>query len=82
MWRQQVSSHYLNGSLPYVRRHITVKENVLSASLNKTFPSYLELELRCEPSTFPTTGQGFSHCVTEAGIFKYISYGSRVGMGK
>ena len=32
-------SRYLNGCLPYVRRHITVNKNVLSASLNKTFPS-------------------------------------------
>ena len=31
-------SHYLCGfNLPYVRRHITVNKNVLSASLNKTF---------------------------------------------
>ena len=36
-------SHYLSGPLPYVQRHITVKENVLSASLNKTFPSFLPL---------------------------------------
>ena len=28
---------YLNCPLPYVRCHITVKTNVLSASLNKTF---------------------------------------------
>ena len=27
-----------SGPLPYVRRHITVMHNVLSASLNKTFP--------------------------------------------
>ena len=33
-------SHYLSGPLPYVRRHITVNKNVLSASLNKTFPSF------------------------------------------
>ena len=32
-------SRYLNGPLPYVRRHITV--NVLSASLIKAFPSFL-----------------------------------------
>ena len=38
MWRQRISSHYLSGTLPYVRRHITVHKNVLSASLNKTFP--------------------------------------------
>ena len=30
--------HYLNDPLPYVCRSITV--NVLSASLNKTFPSF------------------------------------------
>ena len=29
----------LSGTLPYVRRHITGNKNVLSASLNKTFPS-------------------------------------------
>ena len=33
-------SGYLNGPLPYVSRHITVNENVLSASLNKAFPSF------------------------------------------
>ena len=32
-------SRYLNGPLPYVWRHIAV-QNVLSASLNKTFPSF------------------------------------------
>ena len=31
-------SRYLSGPLPYVRRHITVNK-MLSASLNKTFPS-------------------------------------------
>ena len=36
-------SRYLNGPLPYVRRHITV--NVLNASLNKTFPSFLVLAM-------------------------------------
>ena len=34
-------SRYLKGPLPYVRRHITGKNNVLSASLNKTCPSFL-----------------------------------------
>ena len=34
-------SRYLNGPLPYVRCHITVKWNVLSASLNKTFHSFI-----------------------------------------
>ena len=36
-------SHYLNSPLPYVRLHITwtILKNVLSASLNKTFPSFL-----------------------------------------
>ena len=34
--------HYLSGPLPYVRRHITVN-NVLSVSLNKTFPSFHEV---------------------------------------
>ena len=33
-------SRYLNGPLPYVRHHITVTK-VLSASLNKTLPSFL-----------------------------------------
>ena len=33
-------SHYLSGPLPYAKRHITVNKNVLSASLNKTFPSF------------------------------------------
>ena len=30
-------SRSVNGLLPYVRRHITVDQNVLSVSLNKTF---------------------------------------------
>ena len=34
-------SPYLNSPLPYV--HITVNKNVLSASLNKTFPSFRNL---------------------------------------
>ena len=34
-------SRYVNGPLPYVRRHITVNKNVMSASLNKTFPSFV-----------------------------------------
>ena len=33
-------SCYLNGPLPYVRRHITVNK-MLNASLNKTFHSFL-----------------------------------------
>ena len=41
MWRQRVSSHYLSGPLPYVRRHITVNKNVSRASLNETFHSFL-----------------------------------------
>ena len=36
-------SRYLNGPLPYIRRHITVNKNVLSVSLNKMFPSFLYL---------------------------------------
>ena len=34
-------SHYMSGILPYVRRSITV--NMLSASLNNTFPCYSSL---------------------------------------
>ena len=34
-------SRYLCGPIPYVWRHITVNKNVLSTSLNKTFPSFL-----------------------------------------
>ena len=34
-------SRYLNGPLPYARRHITVKIFLLSVSLNKTFPSFV-----------------------------------------
>ena len=33
---------YLSGPLPYVRRHITVNKNVLSALLNKPFPSFVD----------------------------------------
>ena len=33
----------LSGPLPYVRCHITV--NVLSVSLNKTFPSFVDIGL-------------------------------------
>ena len=36
-------SHYLTGHLLYVRRHIT-KQNVLNASLNKTYPSFFTFE--------------------------------------
>ena len=32
-------SNYLNSPLPYAQRYITVNTNVLSASLNKIFPS-------------------------------------------
>ena len=32
-------SHYLNGPLPYVLRHI----NKVCVSLNKTFPSFLDI---------------------------------------
>ena len=40
-------SHYLSSHLPYVRRHITVNKNVLSATLNKT-------------SFLPTSDSGWS----------------------
>ena len=43
-------SRYPNGLLPYVRRHITVNKNVLSASLNKTFPSLIEIITRARGS--------------------------------
>ena len=33
-------SHYLSGPLPYAGWHITVNKNVLSESLNKTFPYF------------------------------------------
>ena len=39
-------SRYLNGPLPYVRRHKSVIKNVLSASLNKTFPFFLPFILQ------------------------------------
>ena len=39
MW---VSSCYLNGPLPYAQSQITIDKNVLSASLNKTFPAFLK----------------------------------------
>ena len=36
-----VPSHSLSGHLPYIRRHITVNKIImLSASLNKTYPSF------------------------------------------
>ena len=59
MWRQQVSSHYLSGTLPYVRRHITINK-LLSASLNKTFPSFLpsgERELSKHDTGLPDVRQ-------------------------
>ena len=34
-------SGHLNGPIPYDGRHITVKKYILSALLNKTFPSFL-----------------------------------------
>ena len=36
-----LSSHYLSGPYLYVWHHIAIKHNVLSALLNKTFPSFL-----------------------------------------
>ena len=39
-------SRYLNGSLLYVRRHITVDKMCLSASLNKTFASFLQIQAK------------------------------------
>ena len=36
-------SFSLCGPLPYVQCHITVNKNVLSVSLNKTFPSFFVL---------------------------------------
>ena len=46
IWRPTVtmSGLYRWGPLPYVWRHITVNKNLLSASLNKTFPSFLSLD--------------------------------------
>ena len=41
-------SRYLSGPLPYVRRHITVN-NDLSASLNKTFPSLQKKKKELKP---------------------------------
>ena len=38
-------SHYLSGPLSCVRRHISIKLNELSASLNKTFPSFLPVSV-------------------------------------
>ena len=35
----------LSGTMPYVEHHITVNKNVLSASLNKTFPSFLTIKV-------------------------------------
>ena len=33
-------SRYMSGPVPYVSRHITVKKNVLSASVNNFFSSF------------------------------------------
>ena len=40
MWRQRISSRYLKGHLPCLTPY-NRKQNVLSVSLNKTFPSFL-----------------------------------------
>ena len=40
MWQQRVSSRYLKGHLPCLMPY-NDKKNVLSALLNKTFPSFL-----------------------------------------
>ena len=40
--------HYLNGPFPYVQYHINVNKNVLSALLNKTFPSFLYFQINME----------------------------------
>ena len=40
-WRQPVSSHCMNGVLPYIGCQITI--HMLRAFLNKTFPSFQPL---------------------------------------
>ena len=56
-------SHYLSGPLPYVRRHITV----LSASLNKTFDSFL-------PSFNTTSVLLFSTCVLSGQTYHLFTF--------
>ena len=41
-------SCYLNDPLLYVRRHITVKYNLLRESLNKPFPFFLKVKIEWE----------------------------------
>ena len=56
----------MSGLLPYVRRHITVIVfNVLSASLNKQFPSF-----RYRDTNPPTTARPYP-----------LGYGGRAGGG-
>ena len=55
-------SRYLNGRLPYVRRHVIVNKNVLNASLNKTIPSFL-LKYK--------TNQCMDECITTSQHRKY-----------
>ena len=73
-WQQHVFFLSLSGSLPYVWRHITVKKNVLSAFLNKTFTSFLCF-------IFKTFLEGSFICIriTHTTVFAYTSHGALAG---
>ena len=66
-------SHYLSGPLPYVRRHITVKENALSASLNKTFLSFLPSFLPSNRTLFFKIRSGIGFTTRERDIDTMLS---------
>ena len=81
MWRLRGSSHYMSGTLPYVRRHITVTK--ISASLNKTLPPphYLcinnhtiENEVRQIEKLNRCATTYFSYCTTDLLMNAYFEF--------
>ena len=69
-------SRYVNGPLTYVQCHITIKY-VLSASLNKTFPSFLPFLAISRSSQCSTTGVTIKKVayVAVAGFLSRYLYG-------
>ena len=66
MWQQWVYSRYLNGSLPYVRGHITVNKNVFGALLNRT-------QIQLEVTMQMAESQGKSEIRLKASGFKGLT---------
>ena len=73
MWQQQVSSLTIRVVFyHYIRRHITVKWNVLSASLNKTFPSFCSSNGLLDP----WSSGGVMQSLTNTMVSIQIPYGA------